>query len=76
MCPMRILHARLLAGFLLIPSAGTAGTVPPRPAGTGVAAGVVSAHSALPWIADDYTRAVAEARARKVPLFVESWAPW
>ncbi len=30
----------------------------------------------LPWIADDYTRAVAMARARKVPIFVEAWAPW
>ena len=24
----------------------------------------------------DYTRAVAEARARRVPIFVEAWAPW
>jgi hypothetical protein len=31
---------------------------------------------ALPWIADDYTKAVAEARARRVPLFIEAWAPW
>jgi len=30
----------------------------------------------LPFVADDYTRAVAEARARKVPLFIEAWAPW
>ncbi len=30
----------------------------------------------LPFIADDYTKAVAEARARKVPIFIESWAPW
>jgi len=30
----------------------------------------------LPFIADDYTRALAEARARKLPLFIESWAPW
>ena len=30
----------------------------------------------LPFIADDYARALAEARARHVPLFVESWAPW
>jgi hypothetical protein len=30
----------------------------------------------VPWIADDYTRAVAEARARHVPLFIEAWAPW
>ena len=32
--------------------------------------------SRLPWIADDYAKARAEARARKVPIFVESWAPW
>jgi len=30
----------------------------------------------LPFIEDDYARALAEARARKVPLFIESWAPW
>jgi len=28
------------------------------------------------FIADDYGRALAEARARKVPLFIEAWAPW
>ena len=30
----------------------------------------------LPFIADDYEKALAEARARRVPLFIESWAPW
>ena len=30
----------------------------------------------LPFIADDYPRALAEARTRKVPIFVEAWAPW
>jgi hypothetical protein len=30
----------------------------------------------LPFIQDNYTRALAEARARKVPLFIEAWAPW
>lgn len=30
----------------------------------------------LPFIADDYPRALAEARARKLPIFVEAWAPW
>ena len=34
------------------------------------------ARPVLPFIPDDYTKAVAEARARKVPLFIESWAPW
>jgi tetratricopeptide (TPR) repeat protein len=30
----------------------------------------------LPFIHDDYSRALLEARARKLPLFVEAWAPW
>ena len=34
------------------------------------------AREVLPFIADDYARALAQARARRVPLFIESWAPW
>jgi hypothetical protein len=34
------------------------------------------AATSLPFIEDDYPRAVAEARSRQLPLFVESWAPW
>lgn len=42
---------------------------------------VVSAASAasrpvLPWIEDDYPRALSDARAKNVPIFVEAWAPW
>ena len=36
----------------------------------------VHAPEVLPFIADDWPKAVALARARKVPLFVEAWAPW
>jgi len=32
--------------------------------------------SAVPFVPDDYGKALAEARARKLPLFVEAWAPW
>jgi hypothetical protein len=32
--------------------------------------------SVLPFIEDDYSRALAEARAKKRPIFVEAWAPW
>lgn len=35
-----------------------------------------AAASHLPVINDDYARARAEAIKRKVPLFVEVWAPW
>ncbi len=30
----------------------------------------------LHFIQDDYARALADARARNVPLVVEVWAPW
>jgi hypothetical protein len=30
----------------------------------------------LPFIEDDYPKALAEARQRNVPLFIEAWAPW
>jgi hypothetical protein len=36
----------------------------------------VPAERVLPFVADDYPRALAEARGRGVPLFVEAWAPW
>ena len=32
--------------------------------------------SALPFIEDDYPKALAEARATKLPIFIEAWAPW
>jgi len=47
-----------------------------------VAAAAVSATSApasrssLPWIEDDAARAFAEAKSKKLPIFVEAWAPW
>lgn len=41
-----------------------------------LASGAHAAGRVLPFISDDYDRAIAEARARKVPLFIESWAPW
>jgi hypothetical protein len=53
-------------------------------AGALVAASLLSAAGAratttslaLPFIDDDYPRAVALAKQRQVPIFVESWAPW
>ena len=44
------------------------------PAGSALAS--VGRQEALPWIADDWTRAVALAQQRQVPIFVENWAPW
>jgi len=36
----------------------------------------MAAKEAVPFIDDDYTKAVARAKARNVPIFVEAWAPW
>ena len=30
----------------------------------------------LPFLEDDYPKALAEARSKKLPIFVEAWAPW
>ena len=30
----------------------------------------------LPFIEDNYPRALAEARSKRLPIFVEAWAPW
>lgn len=34
------------------------------------------AKEVLPWVENDYTKAVASARAAHVPIFAEAWAPW
>ena len=41
-----------------------------------VASGAEGLDKALPFVADDYAKALAEARAQKLPLFIEAWAPW
>ena len=45
-------------------------------AAAGPLAAADSLDRALPFIADDYARALDEARAQKLPLFIEAWAPW
>jgi hypothetical protein len=47
-----------------------------EPAPAAKPAGVGRATSVLPFIADDYPRALEEARQRKLPIFIEAWAPW
>jgi hypothetical protein len=58
-----------LAVSTTTPARAAAGSKPARNSAAG-------SRMVLPFIQDDYTRALAEARARKLPLFVEAWAPW
>jgi hypothetical protein len=59
------MNARLLAAALL--------ALLPVPA---AASSTPAATPMVPPFVEDYAKAVAEARARKVPLFIEAWAPW
>ena len=73
---MRRIHLVLClaaAGSLAIPLAARAAAPASRPA-KGSASEAMA--KVLPWMEDDYPRAVARAKARKLPIFVESWAPW
>lgn len=58
---LRSARTTTLAAFLL--------TLPFAPA-------VAAAGAVVPFIADDYPQALAQARARHLPIFLEAWAPW
>lgn len=34
------------------------------------------AKEVLPWIENDYRTAIAHAKSKDLPVFVEAWAPW
>lgn len=61
---------------LLVASSAAAPPAPPAASHASASAPAASVKAALPWIEDDYPRALAEAKRRGVPLFVEAWAPW
>jgi len=42
----------------------------------GLAAGAPAPRAVLPFIEDDYPKALEQARAKRVPIFLEAWAPW
>lgn len=58
---LRSARTATLAAFLL--------TLPLAPA-------VAAAGAVVPFVADDYPQALAQARARHLPIFLEAWAPW
>lgn len=41
-----------------------------------LAAAAARAKEVLPFIENDYAKAVARAKTNHLPLFVEAWAPW
>jgi len=41
-----------------------------------VLVGSVASAAPLPFIEDDWPRALQQAKQQKKPIFVDSWAPW
>jgi hypothetical protein len=58
------LSAAIVVASLGVPSPGAASSA--RGAGKEI----------LPFIADDYPKALAAARKANKPIFLEAWAPW
>ena len=70
--PLRLV--RLAAALTL--AAGLSSALSPATGAAAVTASLATPKPVLPWVEDDWTRAQATAKARRVPIFVESWAPW
>lgn len=41
-----------------------------------ITSSALAATTGLPFIQDNYPKALADAKERKLPIFVEVWAPW
>jgi hypothetical protein len=73
----RSILAALALVALAPPAVGTAdAAAAKKPKKTAVTAAAAKHAMAVPFLEDDYGKALAEARARKVPIFIEAWAPW
>jgi thiol-disulfide isomerase/thioredoxin len=64
------------AGSLLAAACGPSSAPAPVTASAERGAPAAQGGAPLPFIEDDYTRALAEARRTGRPLFVDAWAPW
>jgi thiol-disulfide isomerase/thioredoxin len=67
----------VVVALLTVTSAlGCGSTTAPQHPHAGVAVPNAKAAEALPFVHDDYPRALAEAKRTQRPLFVDAWAPW
>jgi hypothetical protein len=66
----------LAALLCLAPAAASSATTSAKSGTKSATASKAHAAMTVPFIDDDYTRAVAKAKSSKLPIFVEAWAPW
>src|SRR4051812_43195228 len=68
------MRSLVMLAFLVVPLVAAADVVPSRPLPQ-ARPGQPPAQR-LGFVEDDYARALAEAKKRHLPLFVDAWAPW
>jgi hypothetical protein len=68
-------HLLLVCLAVLAPAAGAATTTAPAKAAPPKSA-TAKWNPVVPFIEDDFGRALALAKERKLPVFIEGWAPW
>jgi tetratricopeptide (TPR) repeat protein len=66
----------LIVALTAAPGCRTKPTTPPAPPAVSPPLDAAAADHELPFVENDYPRALTEARTRGVPLFVDAWAPW
>jgi hypothetical protein len=74
----RHLTGALFLAALLVPATGLAASAPSKaaPKAAATTAKAPTAKMVLPFIDDDYSKALNEARQKKIPIFIDNWAPW
>jgi hypothetical protein len=75
---LRGMRIPLLTGTVAVLSLACASNraAAPAPAAKAEAELAAAPAEALPFIENDYPRALAEARAKGLPIFADAWAPW
>jgi predicted negative regulator of RcsB-dependent stress response len=66
----------LVASVTALVACHAAGSPPPAGPSHAAVAAAVTEPAAVPFFEDDYGKALAEAKAKGLPLFVDAWAPW
>jgi len=68
--------ARLVLALVLTGPVAAHAAPAAKPAATRPAKAAAVWKPAVPFIEDDFGRALALAKERKLPVFIEGWAPW
>ncbi|HXS82067.1 MAG TPA: hypothetical protein VN896_05050 [Methylomirabilota bacterium] len=69
-------HLRVLVCLAALAAPATAATTTAPAKATTAKGATAKWNPVVPFIEDDFGRALALAKERKLPVFIEGWAPW